>query len=202
MSENEEGVTRYVSKLTVSFESAGGMGEIDAIEEGLKAIIENPDNPTKFEVESMSTIAEKLKEFKEEKPVELPEGVTLAKFEFQNEVYAKIAENIFELILAKAAEFRSAVNIKTMVRTVMYKKGEKTGAPYEMYTKDNENAWSLQQTIDWTYRDIIEVVAVKRDHTILEVAYTKKGLKAPPPKEKMIYAFKKTDGWKLVGKEK
>jgi len=40
-------------KLVVSYESAGGMGERDAIEEGLRAIIENPRNPTKFKVELM-----------------------------------------------------------------------------------------------------------------------------------------------------
>lgn len=41
---------KYTLLLFVTYESAGGMGENDAIWEGLKAIIENPDNPTVFTV--------------------------------------------------------------------------------------------------------------------------------------------------------
>ena len=43
---------RFV-RLVVSYETAGGMGMDDAIQEGLRAIIENPDNFTKFTVEEM-----------------------------------------------------------------------------------------------------------------------------------------------------
>ena len=132
----------------------------------------------------------------------VPEGVTMVKFEFLAEVDAKVAEDMFEVMIAKGAEFRSAVNMGTMVRAVMYPKGSKTGSPIRMVTKDKDTAWSLQQTIDWQYRDIINVVAVKKEGLIIEVAYIKRGLKVPPPKEKMIYAFKKTDGWTLKGEER
>ena len=140
----------------------------------------------------------------EEKVIEtkLPEGVTMVKFEFLAEVDAKVAEDMFEVMIANGAEFRSAVNMGTMVRAVMYPKGSKTGSPIRMVTKDKDTAWSLQQTIDWDLRDQIQVVAVKKEGLVLEVAYIKKGLKAPPPKEKMIYAFKKTDGWTIKGEEK
>lgn len=37
--------------LVVNYETMGGMGESDAIEEGLREIIENPENPTKFDVD-------------------------------------------------------------------------------------------------------------------------------------------------------
>jgi hypothetical protein len=44
--------------LIVEYNSAGGMGEHDATEEGLRALIENPDNPTKFNVKLMRSVNE------------------------------------------------------------------------------------------------------------------------------------------------
>jgi len=133
---------------------------------------------------------------------ELPEGVVLVKFEMKNEKYAEMVSTIFDAIASGDYEFRSAVHLKDMMRTVMYKKGAKTGTPIEVYAKDKDVAWSLQQTIDWAYNKIIKVVATRREGNMVEVAYIKVGLAPPPPKEKCIYSFKKTDGWKLVGEEK
>lgn len=39
----------------IEYESGGGMGESDAVEEGLRGIIENPKNPTRFSLSSIST---------------------------------------------------------------------------------------------------------------------------------------------------
>ena len=152
-----------------------------------------------------ATLIELVPELKTEvipPETKVPEGITMAKFVFLAEVDAKVAEDMFEVMIAKGAEFRSAVNMGTMVRAVMYPKGSKTGSPIRMVTKDKETAWSLQQTIDWDLRDQIQVVAVKKEGVVVEAAYIKKGLKAPPPKEKMIYAFKKTDGWTIKGEER
>lgn len=141
-------------------------------------------------------------ESKEVPETKLPEGVTLVKFEMKNEKYAEMVSTIFDAIVSGKYEFRSAVHLKDMFRTVMYKKGEKTGTPIEMFAKDKDNAWSLQQTVDWAYRGIIKVVATKREGATVEVAYIKLGLAPVLPKEKYIYSFKKTDGWTLTGEEK
>lgn len=138
----------------------------------------------------------------EEKPTEVPEGVTLAKFEMKDEEFAKIVEDIFEAVMSGKYEFRSAVNYDNHVRTVMYEKGKPGGTRIEMLCKDSDTAWSLQQTIDWTYKYEIEVVAVRRMKNVVEVAYTRIGIPAPPYKEKLIYTFKKTDGWTLTGEPK
>ena len=39
----------------IEYESGGGMGESEAVEEGLRGIIENPKNPTRFSLSSIST---------------------------------------------------------------------------------------------------------------------------------------------------
>jgi hypothetical protein len=77
----------------------------------------------------------------------------------------------------------------------------KVGYPIEVVCKDKENSIALRQTIDWVYAGEIEVVAVRRQEKAVEVAYIRKGI-AKPKKEFMVYTFKKTDGWSLVGEPK
>lgn len=210
---SEKGVRTFVVNVRVSFESGGGMGELDAIEEGLRAIIENPENPTRFIVESMSSATEeRLVEYKEEKKpeVERPKDLTTVKFEMHEKIDADTAENVFELIMEDAADFKSAVSIGEMVRTVMYEKGAKAGTPIRMVTKgtvtewgDKPTAWCLQQLIDWAYLKIVKVMATRRlSDTVVEVAYVKHGLAPPPPKEPYIMFLKKTDGWTWVKEPK
>jgi len=140
---------------------------------------------------------------KVEIPTEVPEGVTLVRFELYANPDAESTETVFDAIMSGEYEFRSTVNLGAMVRTVMVKKVRKeAGTPIQIVTTSKDMAWSLMQTIDWTYKGIIEVIAVRREGLVVEVAYIKKGLKPPPPKEKLIYHFKKTDGWTLVGEPK
>ena len=143
-----------------------------------------------------------LREVKEEIPTILPEGVESAAFELYADTDAETTETVFMGIMSGKYDFRSAVNLGAMVRTVMYETGAKAGTPIEIVTVSKEMAWSLQQTIDWAHEKLIEVVAVRREGKIVEVAYIKVGIAPPPPKEKLIYTFKKTDGWTLVGEEK
>lgn len=137
-----------------------------------------------------------------EVPTELPEGVATVAFEMETEKYAEMVETIFEGVLSGKYEFRSAVNFDNHVRTVMYERETRGKTPIEVICKDSGTAWSLQQTIDWTLHREIKVVAVRRQKNMVEVAYLRKGIPAPPPKEKLVYTFKKTDGWTLTGEPK
>ena len=47
---------KHLILLVVEYETAGGHGEHDAIEEGLQGMLENPDNPTVFEVKVFRSI--------------------------------------------------------------------------------------------------------------------------------------------------
>jgi len=139
----------------------------------------------------------------------LPEGVELVKYEFTNTDSIEVADNLFSMIIAKKCEFRSAVNLGTKVRTVMYEYDERGivkggGSALIMETVSKDTAWHLQQMIDWAYRQIVEIIAVRKMDKAVEVVFIMKGLKAIPKeeKEKMWYHFKKVDGWKLVGEPK
>lgn len=144
-------------------------------------------------------VEEKEEKFVEDKKpeTELPEGVVLVKFTMKDEKNAEGLETIFEAIINGGHEFRSAVHMKEMFRCVMYEKGWKIGSPIVLYAIHEDMAWSVQQTVDWAYLKEIDVVAVRREGREVEVGYIKLGIKAPPPKEKAIYAFRKVDGWKL-----
>jgi len=148
-------------------------------------------------IHALGEVDEEITE--EEKPTELPEGVITVKFGMKTEKDAESVETIFEAIVTGKYEFRSAVNIDDMVRTVMYDKGGKVGTPIVMFTKDKDIAWSLQQTIDWALHGMIKVVAVRRERDVVEVAHLKLGLKEPPPKAKYIKHFKGR-GWKTEEK--
>jgi len=132
----------------------------------------------------------------------IPEGVEVVKYVFVSETDAGMAETMFEAMGAGKAEFRSAVNLGTMVRCVMYEKDEKWGTPIRVAVMDKDMAWHLQQLIDWVYRKQAKILAVKKDKKEVSVAFRMEGIKPPPPKEKMFYQFKKTDGWSLVGEPK
>lgn len=130
-------------------------------------------------------------------PTELPEGVYTVPFEMKDEKFAEMVENIFETIIAGKCVYKSPVNIDNVMRTVMREKDTGVETIITVSCKDNENAMSLRQTLDWVLFETIKVVAVRRQKNIVEVGYIKVGLKPPPVKEKYIYAFKKTDGWTL-----
>ena len=142
----------------------------------------------------------------EEKPevieTKVPEGVETVKYTFVNEKDAELVETMFDAITTGKYEFRSAVNIGTMVRCVMYEKGEKVGTPVRVIVTDKDMAWHLQQLIDWCLRKQVKVLAIRREGKNVEVAFRMEGIAPPPPKEKLWYSFKKTDGWSLVGEEK
>jgi len=134
----------------------------------------------------------------------IPEGVETVKYEFVTVPDAEIAETMFDAIMTGKYEFRSAVNIGTMVRAVMYEKGEKMGTPVRMMVTDKDMAWHLQQLIDWCLKGNAKVLATRRKEKAVEVAFRMEGIKPmeKKEKEKLYYHFKKTDGWTLVGEEK
>jgi hypothetical protein len=45
--------------LVISYQTGGGHGEHEAIEEGLTSMIENPDNSTRFKIEESGYLDEK-----------------------------------------------------------------------------------------------------------------------------------------------
>jgi hypothetical protein len=134
----------------------------------------------------------------------IPEGVETVKYTFVNDKDAEVTETIFDAITTGKYEFRSAVNIGTMVRCVMYEKGERVGTPVRMIVTDKDMAWHLQQLIDWCLRRQAKILATRREGKVVEVAFRMEGIKPMPKeeKEKLWYHFKKTDGWTLVGNEK
>jgi hypothetical protein len=134
----------------------------------------------------------------------IPEGVETVKYAFTVDKDAEVAEAILDAITTGKYEFRSAVNVGTMVRCVMYKKGEKIGTPIKMIATDKEMAWHLQQLIDWCLKSQAKILATRREGKLVEVAFRMEGIKPMPKeeKEKLWYHFKKTDGWTLVGNEK
>ena len=138
----------------------------------------------------------------EAEETKIPEGVETVKYTFVNEKDAELVETMFDAITTGKYEFRSAVNIGTMVRCVMYEKGEKVGTPVRVIVTDKDMAWHLQQLIDWCLRKQVKVLAIRREGKNVEVAFRMEGIAPPPPKEKLWYSFKKTDGWSLVGEEK
>jgi len=144
---------------------------------------------------------EEVKGVKVKPETKVPEGVNLVRFEFENEKYAEMAELMFSALM-KGYMPKSAVNLDTMVRLVLVEKGKKSGEIVKVYMVDKENAVMLRQLLDWIWFGFAMIVAVKREGRFLEVAYIKHGLQPPPPTEKYIYYFKKTDGWTLVREEK
>lgn len=154
------------------------------------------------------TVNEFLDKYKKEKekPVEQLEGLVVVKFEMRTVGDAKSVHTIFDAVVSGKYEFRSAVNLKdelgVYVRAVMYEKSKKYGRPVEVYVKNKETAWALMQTLEWIYKDEIRVVAVRRLDKTVEVAYIRKGIPKPPPKEKYIMFLKKTDGWTFVKEPK
>ena len=153
--------------------------------------------------ERLKKIEVKEKEIPTEVPVtKIPEGVEVVKYTFVNEKDAELVETMFDAITTGKYEFRSAVNIGTMVRCVMYEKGEKVGTPVRVIVTDKDMAWHLQQLIDWCLRRQAKILATRREGKTVEVAFRMEGIKPPPPKEWLVYRFKKTDGWSLVSEEK
>ena len=140
----------------------------------------------------------------EAEETKIPEDVETVKYAFVNEKDAELVETMFDAITTGKYEFRSAVNIGTMVRCVMYEKGEKVGTPVRVIVTDKDMAWHLQQLIDWCLRKQVKVLAIRREGKNVEVAFRMEGIKPMPKeeKEKLWYHLKKTDGWSLVGEEK
>jgi hypothetical protein len=165
----------------------------------------NPENETDREI---MTFLKKydLLEGIEVKPevipeTKVPEGVTVVKFEMETPEFAEVLEECFKKFMEGFAG-RSAVGYDHKVRFVMVHRDKpKVGYPIEVVCKDKENSIALRQTVDWVYTGEIEVVAVRRQEKAVEVAYIRKGI-AKPKREPMIYTFKKTDGWSLVGEPK
>jgi hypothetical protein len=153
-----------------------------------------------------SELAPKLWEERVEPAVEetkkIPEGVEVVKYVFFTPTDVDMAETMFDAMGTGKYEFRSAVNLGTMVRCVMYEKGEKTGTPIRVVVQDKDMAWHLQQLIDWVLKGQAKVLAVKKEDKTLSVAFRMEGIKPSPPKEKLWYHFAKTDGWSLIGEEK
>jgi len=151
------------------------------------------------------TLLEEREQIKAETEVsetKVPEGVEVVKYVFFTPTDVDMAATMFDAMGTGKYEFRSAVNLGTMVRCVMYEKGEKTGTPIRVVVQDKDMAWHLQQLIDWVYRRQAKVLAVKKEDKTLNVAFRMEGIKPLPPKEKLWYHFKKTDGWSLIGEEK
>jgi hypothetical protein len=144
----------------------------------------------------------KRKKYVEEVPeTKVPEGVTVVKFEMETPEFAEVVEECFKKFMEGYAG-RSAVGYDHKVRFVMVHRDKpKVGYPIEVVCKDKENSIALRQTVDWVYTGEIEVVAVRRQEKAVEVAYIRKGI-AKPKREPMVYTFKKTDGWTLVGEPK
>ncbi len=138
-----------------------------------------------------------IKDLLKAKPIGLPEGIYITKFEMSDEKNAEQIEIMFELMIEGTHDFRSAVNLDKDVRTVMCEKGKSYGTPMIISTVSKEMAWSLQQTIDWVYKELIKVVAVRRKGSIVEMGYIKLGIPELPKPETYIYYFEKTDGWTL-----
>ena len=132
----------------------------------------------------------------------IPEGVEEVKYVFFGTTDADTAETMFDAMGTGKYEFKSAVNLGTMVRCVMYEKGEKIGTPIRVVVMDKDMAWHLQQLIDWVLRGQVKVLAIRKEDKTLTVAFRMEGIKPPPPKEKLWYHYKKTDGWSLIGEEK
>jgi len=171
--------------------------------------LEEPEFVGEFLVHVNHEIREHMEILKEEKKEEvpetkIPEGVETVKYTFVNEKDAELVETMFDAITTGKYEFRSAVNIGTMVRCVMYEKGEKVGTPVRVIVTDKDMAWHLQQLIDWCLRRQAKILAIRREGKTVEVAFRMEGIKpmAKEEKEKLWFHFKKTDGWTLVSEEK
>ena len=204
---SDEATKRRVKSYT--FEQLYALRDI--LELSLKA--ETPEEQRYIETlrgEVKREIQERLKKIEvKEKAAEVPEtkfpeGVEVVKYTFVNEKDAELVETMFDAITTGKYEFRSAVNIGTMVRCVMYEKGEKVGTPVRVIVTDKDMAWHLQQLIDWCLRRQAKILAIRREGKTVEVAFRMEGIKpmAKEEKEKLWFHFKKTDGWTLVSEEK
>jgi len=140
---------------------------------------------------------------KEVPETKIPEGVEEVVYNFFSEADATMAATMFDAMGTSKYEFKSAVNLGTMVRCVMYERGEKTGTPIRVVLTDKDMAWHLQQLIDWVYRRQAKVLAIKKEDKSLRVAFRMEGIQKPKvEKEKLWYHYSKTDGWSLIGEEK
>jgi len=138
-----------------------------------------------------------------EETKKIPEGVEEVVYNFFSEADVTMAATMFDAMGTSKYEFKSAVNLGTMVRCVMYEKGEKTGTPIRVVLTDKDMAWHLQQLIDWVYRRQAKVLAIKKEDKSLRVAFRMEGIQKPKvEKEKLWYHYSKTDGWSLIGEEK
>ena len=155
-----------------------------------------------YSSEEINELLKVKEEVVKEVPAILPEGVYTVPFEMKDEKFAEMVENIFETIMAGKCVYKSAVNMDDAMRTVMREKDTGVETILMVSCKDNENAMSLRQTLDWVLWETIKVVAVRRQKNAVEVGYVKLGLKPPPEKEKYFYHFQKTDGWTLERKGK
>jgi hypothetical protein len=160
-----------------------------------------PDDKLTVATEELCELIPELKTEVVPPETKVPEGVTVVKFEMESPEFAEVVEECFKKFMEGYAG-RSAVGYDHKVRFVMIHRDKpKVGYPIEVVCKNKENSIALRQTIDWVYTKEIEVVAVRRQATIVEVAYIRKGV-VKPKKEPMIYTFKKTDGWTLTGEPK
>ncbi len=115
-------------------------------------------------------------------------------FCFASEVDTKLAFGLFEDLVTKDIEVRSAVNWNGNVSGVVGERGVKGGYRVAMGCADKEIAWMLQQFLDWHFKKKMKFTSVKMKEGCVEVEYEK--LEEIVMKKKVKgYIWKKTDGW-------
>lgn len=206
----KEKLPDFITTIKVSFRSGGGMGEIDAIEEGLRYLIED-EGAIPFKVEDISTVKFSPRLILEETGIPeipeegFPEGVEHVKYTFASDKDISTTETMLEAAGVGKADLRSAVNIGNFVRTVMYSPpDEKNGTIVRVAVTDKDMAWHLQQLMDWTHRKQVKIIALRREELTLYVAFRMEGIQ---PEPKPIPAWfhgqnSKSKGWRLVKEEK
>ena len=189
------------TKLRKEYIGGGKVSDKEADRKKLHEMVDMiPDNKLRY---AMEALGEAVQERKEEVAEAIPEGATKAELALVDEQTAISVETMMMASKEEKADFRSSVNIKEKLRTVMYEKEKDFGVTIEVKCKDSENAWMLQQILSWALVKHIKILSVSRVAEVVTVVYILGGIPAPKPKERVKgKAYRLALGGRMVGEEK